>query len=189
MGKMVKRGGLALWSVVSLWWCVWCAADPNIEMEYALQQGNLEGVRFALKNGADINRKGSGQQTPVMAATLQGHDALVRFFLTKKPNLDLAEQQNYTPIHGAGFQGRAAIAKMLIAHGMDPSHRHEDGYTPIHRACWGEEPRHSETVLAFLEAGVAPDEKAASGETPLQIATKTGNKGTITILNKALKDR
>lgn len=53
-------------------------------------------------------------------------------------------------MHGAGFQGRAEIGQLLIAHGINPSDKHTDGFQPIQRACWGREPRHTETVKMFL---------------------------------------
>merc|ERR1712216_441133 len=166
-----------------------CNADPNVEMEYAVNGGNLNGVKKALEMGANINRKGGGQQTPLMAATLGGHTEIVRYLLTKKPDATLGEQQGYTPMHGAGFQGRADIVPLLHAYGLDPSDRHEDGYTPIHRACWGDEPKHAETVRAFLSAGVAPDEKANDGSTPLQLAERTANQDTIKVLKAALQKK
>merc|ERR1711865_899997 len=61
----------------------------------------------------------------------------------------------YTPMHGAGFQGRADIAEILHAHGVEIDHRHTDGSTPLQRACWGREPRHSQTVELMLRAGAS----------------------------------
>jgi len=163
--------------------------NANIEMGYSLQSGSLEGVKKALELGADINKKGSGQQTPLMAAILGGHTEIVKLLLSKNADATLGEQQGYTPMHGAGFQGRADIVPLLQKYGLDPSERHEDGHTPIHRACWGDEPRHAATVTAFLEAGVSPNLPSSDGTTPLQHATKTGNKDTIRVLRAALAEK
>jgi len=47
-------------------------------------------------------------------------------------------------------------------------------FTPIHRACWGREQRHTDTLKVFLDAGVAYDEAATNGQTPLTM-TEDGN--------------
>ena len=74
-------------------------------------------------------------------------------------------QDGYTPIHGACFQGRPQIARALIAHGVDPRTPHSDGYEPAFRATWGRLPRHAETVMVMLEAGVPLDAEDGRGGT------------------------
>ena len=72
---------------------------------------------------------------------------------------------------------------MLIDHGLDPNDRHKDGFTPLHRACWGDTPRHTNTVRVLLEAGVPADQKSSDGKTPLQL---TQNRGTMKVLEEYL---
>ena len=36
---------------------------------------------------------------------------------------------------------------------LPPSTTRIDGHTPLARACWGKEPRHTDTAKVFLEAG------------------------------------
>lgn len=117
-----------------------------------------------------LNAVGPGGQTPLMNAVLSGNVNAVKVLLAANADVTIGEQDGYTPMHGAGFQGRAEIAKLLIAHGLNPSDRHSDGYTPLHRACWGGEPRHTETVRVLLQAGVSPHEKAANGGQPVMMA-------------------
>jgi len=66
--------------------------------------------------------------------------------------------------------------------------RAADGFTPIHRACWGGEKRHTDTVKAFLEAGVPHNQHAKNGLTPLRMVK--GNKATTALLKDwAQKDK
>lgn len=44
---------------------------------------------------------------------------------------------------------------ILKEHGLDLLDTHKDGFIGMHRACWGQEQRHTDTVKAFLEAGVS----------------------------------
>ena len=90
-------------------------------------------------------------------------------------------------MHGAAFQGRADVTRALIQAQLNPSHMHEDGFRPIHRACWGKEPRHTDTVGVLIEGGVKSTEAAKDGSTPLSMAEAAGNQGTIVLLQEAIR--
>ncbi|RHY28829.1 hypothetical protein DYB32_007393 [Aphanomyces invadans] len=147
-------------------------AAPDVAFHKACAGNDVKTVVSILKAAPDVlNEIGpDGGQTCLMRAVLFGSKAVVNHLLSNT-NVDvtIGEKDGYTPLHGAGFQGRAEIAKILIAHGLDPLDQHEDGYTPMHRAAWGGERRHTETVLAFLEAGVPADLKAGDGRTALEM--------------------
>lgn len=44
-----------------------------------------------------------------------------------------------------------------------------DSFWPMHRACWGREPRHTDTVKVYLEAGVSKDLRAAGGQSCMDL--------------------
>ena len=123
----------------------------------------------------------------MMAATLAGNVEIVKFLLQKGADPEIGEKQGYTPMHGAAFQGRADVTRALIQAQLNPSHMHEDGFRPIHRACWGKEPRHTDTVAVLIEGGVKPTEAAKDGSTPLSMAEAAGNQGTIVLLQEAIR--
>ena len=139
--------------------CFAAAAD----IHEAVRANDPVAIQAALDDGEDINKIGTGGQTPLMHGVLTGNGESVKFLLEAKADSSIPEKDGYTPMHGAGFQGRAQIARLLIAHGLNPSDRHKDGFTPIHRACWGNEQRHADTVRAFLKGGVPFDELANNG--------------------------
>merc|ERR1711972_713445 len=113
---------------------------------------NIEALRENIKNNpAGLDKKGPGQQTPLMNAVLTGKDDAVKFLLEAGADTDIGEQDGYTPMHGASFQGRLKIAKMLIAHGLDPMDTHSDGHPAWLRACWGGEERHTELAKFYIK--------------------------------------
>jgi ankyrin repeat protein len=87
---------------------------------------------------------------------------------------------------GAGFQGRAEIADLLIAHGISVHDVHSDGYTPFHRACWGIEPRHTDTVETFLNNGVQGTLLSESGKSCLDM---TSNKQTKKLIRNWIEEQ
>lgn len=119
--------------------------------------------------GADINLQGAGGQTPLMASVLQGNTENVVALLKHNPDVTIGEKDGYTAFHGVGFQGRADMVPIFMEHGLDPLDMHRDGHIGMHRACWGGEKRHTDTVEAFLKAGVPFDHPNANGETPMDM--------------------
>ncbi|KAF0720797.1 hypothetical protein DYB37_004325 [Aphanomyces astaci] len=160
------------------------AAAPDVAFHKACASNDVKTVVSILKVAPGVlNEIGpEGGQTCLMRAVLFGAKGVVTYLLSST-NVDvtIGEKDGYTPLHGAGFQGRAEIAKILIAHGLDPLHQHEDGYAPIHRAAWGGERRHTETVYAFLNAGVPADLKAGDGRTALEM---THSPATVRVLTE-----
>lgn len=137
----------------------------------------------------NIRHRLSGQ-TPIMAATLRGHDNVVEYLLglhknNKKYSIDIMipEKDGYTPAHGAAFQGRGTILKLLHEAGVNiKDDFHKDGYAPLHRACWGNEEKHAHAVFILREVGnVNLGMKAKNGET---CAERTTNEDTKFVLSQ-----
>ena len=70
-------------------------ANPNLELEMgetvlmtAARSGTVEGVRFLIQAGADLNRSESSRdQTALMWAAAQGHSELSGSLLQREPTL------------------------------------------------------------------------------------------------------
>jgi len=150
-------------------------AQEDTPLHTAARADDPAKVEALIAEGAELNAKGNGGQTPLMASVLGGATNAVKVLLEKGADTSIGEKDGYTPFHGAGFQGRAEIAKLLKAHGLDPLDTHSDGYIGLHRACWGREQRHTDTVRAFLKMGVDAEYKAKNGRTCLD---STSNEAT-----------
>ena len=130
----------------------------DADLAAAVEDEDLDAVVEALDAGANVDKyfdvSGEGQ-TPMMYASLSGYTEIASVLLDRGADLSIGmESTAFTPIHGAAFQGQPDVVKLLLDHGEDALHRHKDGFIPMHRACWGNTPRHTEAVLAFLEHGV-----------------------------------
>ena len=162
----------------------------------AIKDDNIAAFRKILSENTgsldsfiNLKDKESGQ-TPVMMSVLRGQTEMVRLLLAEPVvDVSIGEMQGYTVMHGAGFQGRADILRLLLEdkRNIDPRDFHEDGFSPLHRACWGDEPRHTETVRVFLEvAGIPWDLRSEEGTTCYDV---TYNQGTRDLIEKWKKQK
>ena len=114
--------------------------------------------------------------TALMYSSLLGFEKVAKVLLMHGADINSGmANADFTPLHGAAFQGRPGLIKILLAAGADPLHRCADGFIPMHRACWGSTPKHTESVVAFLEHGVdvsidAEDPDQGGRMTPLQMS-------------------
>ena len=144
---MLEKWGSAVLASLGLLFGVLAVGD----IFEAVRRDSMNGIKTALKAGANIDAKGPGGQTPLMHAVLNGKKNAVKYLLKKEADTSIGEKDGYTCMHGAGFQGRYEIAQILIDRGIDPRDKHTDGFEPIERACWGNEERHTATVEVFLK--------------------------------------
>lgn len=165
--------------------CVQLKADVTEEkvkeLFTSISSNDLTEVQSIIDGESDsqlINAQGRGGQTPLMFAVLSGSNTdIVSYLLKANADTSIGEKDGYTAMHGAGFQGRADILKVLIDFGLDPRDTHSDGYEGMHRACWGSEPRHTDTVLVFLNRGNVPfDAKSRDGKTCLEMTRNSATK-------------
>ena len=143
--------------------------DAQSDLTAAVSANDPVLLSAALAAGADINRPGSGGQTPLMQASLGGQAQSVAYLLSQGADPTLGEKDGYTPLHGAALQGRAEAARLLLNDARVPNVAHADGFFPVHRACWGREQRHTDTVRVFLESGEY-QRKTADGKSLLDVA-------------------
>lgn len=165
-----------------------CSADVDATAQLlsAAESGDVAALRAALARSPRVNERGAGGQTALMSACLRGHADAAVILLENGADISLGERDGFTCLHGAGFQGRPdVVTRVLEAFPSAPNGAHTDGFHPIHRACWGREQRHANAVRAFLHAGVPHDLRAGSGETPLEISRRVGNKATEAVLVEA----
>mmetsp|Transcript_34570 Transcript_34570/g.81501 ORF Transcript_34570/g.81501 Transcript_34570/m.81501 type:complete len:194 (-) Transcript_34570:65-646(-) len=154
------------------------AADNSFhEIFESIKEENTASIRSVVENDPSaLESIGPGGQGPLIRAVLTGKAAAVDTLLELGADLATTERDGYNVLHAAGFQGRAEILEVLLqkfaeqkARGgfyLDPStDMHRDGFYPLHRACWGDLPRHTETVKVFLKHGVSPDQPSEEGAT------------------------
>ena len=101
---------------------------PDISIQHAARDGNIETVKQHLAAGADVNAKGELGETPLHFAAQRGHKEIVELLLAKDADVNAKEENGETPLDWAIFgyhvevesEAKAAqkeIADLLRKHG------------------------------------------------------------------------
>ena len=113
--------------------------------------GDVDMMAQLLSRGFDINLHDETGQTPLIAASLAGQDAVASLLIDSKADVMARTQNGMTALHAAAYVGDVEIAKMLIARGADVNDQaNVAGITPLHAAA---EEDHPAVVKQLVEAG------------------------------------
>ncbi len=149
-------------------------ADYDEAMIIAVKTGNIDFVRIILENGADINRKCEGEQSPLAAAIFTGDreisPEMIEFLASNGADVnevfELGENAITTALNVSVTMNRPDIAEILLSYGADPNFRDATGCTPlVYAVLTGEE-----ILRTLLEHGADPDLPDREGRTPLMLA-------------------
>ena len=108
------------------------SASPEERKEQlivAAMAGDVRKVEALLKDGADPNTRGEGEETVLMLAAVNGHDSVVRLLISKGANVNDKTSKGWTALMSAAMKGSTASAKLLIEAGADVKATNCDGIT------------------------------------------------------------
>ena len=93
------------------------ASDATMSLVELCKNGDLEGVKVALKNGADVNTRNEYGQTGLIRAVFNNHNSVVELLL-KTPNIDvnLRSKRGECALHHAlRFSKSHETLKLLLS--------------------------------------------------------------------------
>jgi ankyrin repeat protein len=166
------RGGI-LGSVLNVFSPLNHAPKRKERLIEGAKTGNLEMVKDALDDGADINKsRNNDDKTPLYAASEKGHLEVVRELLARGAAVDAAIYGGWTPLLVAILKGHLEIVRELLARGASVDAAMNGGATPLYVAS---QMGHLEVVRELLERGAAVDAAYDGDYTPLLIASAYGH--------------
>jgi len=96
--------------------------------------GDLEQVKFLIRNGADVNAKYGNGATPLHIAIMNGKIETAHLLIEKGADVNAMARNANTPLHVAALKGDMKTANLLISKGADVNAKTKYGLTPISRA-------------------------------------------------------
>lgn len=154
--------------------------NPDLQMwwHYALEYGHLSLLKTLQLKGCDVH---SPLSRPLLC-----HRELY-YWGGQMQEIALSEDVTY-PITRMTQEGWVEAVKWLLTFEVRIDVQGDMEDTPFQIACAGKKKEHTEILSLFLNTGIDLN-KAKSlclGQTPLQVAKKFGNAGTIVLLEAAL---
>ena len=115
---------------------------PDISIQDAAMQGNLEAVKQHIVAGTDVNAKEDGEMTALHNAAYHGHKEIAEYghkeiaelLITKGAEVNAKDDIDRVPLHGAVGKGHKEIAELLITKGADVNAKSDDYTTPVDEA-------------------------------------------------------
>ena len=143
----------------------------------ASERGNLEIVRYLVKNGADVNFIDACDGTALMEASESGNLEIVKYLVENGANIHFKNYRGETALMNASAKGNLEVVKYLIEKGADVNVISK-GYTALIVAS---DYSHLEVVKHLVEKG-ADVNIIVNGYTALIRASIRGNLEIVKIL-------
>jgi ankyrin repeat protein len=151
----------------------WSEADQALVKAAGSNAGNIESVKQALNDGADVNAKPWGS-TPLYEAALLGHMAIAELLIAEGADVN-AKNRGRTPLHNAAMIGHKEIVELLIAKGADLNAKTDEseedlfdkaGKTPLDEALSNQGFLNESEIVALLRkhGGKTGEELKAEGK-------------------------
>ena len=132
--------------------------EKDIQLRTTAKMGNIEGVKKAIADGANVNaRDNSGNALNHATANrmpradlIGGHKGIVELLIAAGADVNVKNQRGRTPLYDAAIWDRKDIAKLLFAAGADVNAKNKRGKTPLDEAIkW----KHPETADLLRKHG------------------------------------
>lgn len=148
------------------------ASEP--ELIQAAAAGDAERIVRLLRAGANLEARGSGERTALLAAVQTNQIAAARALIQAGANVNARDGIGDSPYLLAGARGRTEILRMTLDAGADLKSTNRFGGTALTPAChYG----HVETVRVLLATKVEIDQINRLGWTCLLEAVILGDGG------------
>ena len=93
------------------------AKAPDISINQAVFDGNIEAVKQHLAAGTDVNAKDDNGWTSLHFAVYYGHKEIVELMIAKGADVNAKDEYGYTLLDRAGFSKQTEIADLIRQHG------------------------------------------------------------------------
>ena len=90
---------------------------PSVDIHQAAERGNIEVVKQAIADGADVNAKDDIGWTPLHPATAAGHKEIVELLIAKGADVNAMDDDGITPLDFAIVDKQSETADLLRKHG------------------------------------------------------------------------
>ncbi|XP_030077772.1 ankyrin repeat and protein kinase domain-containing protein 1 [Microcaecilia unicolor] len=137
-------------------------------LHFTVAQGNIEKVKFVLKQGVNVNSQTVSGHTALTLAVQNKFPEICSILIKHGASVNLPDEDNWSPLHFAAQIGDDRIVRLLLDHQADVDAREHDGWTPLHLASQN---GFENVVRVLLTRHSDPNSQENDGKTPLHVAS------------------
>jgi len=105
--------------------------SANHDFVKAVKSGDLEGIKTALDNGANVNMKDDYGDTALIRASDRGKIDMARLLLDYGADVNVRGYRGDTPLMLVSREGYYSMVKLFLDHGADVNIRNDKGETAL----------------------------------------------------------
>jgi ankyrin repeat protein len=191
--RRIPSLGLAIGGVLAFMWTFATPASQVVSLGVvyatetvdqaliaAAQNGNVDGVKRLLADGANVETLDRYGRPLLDVATACGQTEVVKILLTAGANANAGTGNRKTALHIAAAYGKTDIVKALLAAGAGIDVADEDGNSPLHIAVTN--PTSRQIVKDLIDAGAKVDAVNKNGMQPIHLAARYAEADTVQTL-------
>ena len=146
----------------------------------AAEKGDLDGVKAAVENGADIEERGGRLKgTALHHACSMGYFSITEYLIQRGAEVNSRDKDDSLPIHDACRRGNLDTVKFLINKGSDFTSTNKFGRTPLHVASLN---GHAPLVEYLIQRGAEVNSRDEDRFLPTHGACMKGHLDTVQLL-------
>lgn len=149
--------------------------DGTGPLHMAATRGFIETASILLQHGASVNALDRSDRTPLLLAVSRGLDEMVKLLISHGAKVNVEDILGYTPLCQAVWQQEKEIVRVLLAAGAKLTHSDR----LLHCAILHRRPDIAELLIS---AGSIVNLRDDSGDTPLIIASRSGQVNIVNLL-------
>ncbi len=124
--------------------------SPDISIQDAIKEGDIQSVMQHLAAGTDVNAKDERGETAMFSAVIGGYKEIIKMLVNKGADVNEKNNAGFTPLHEGSYTGQKEIVELLITCGADVNTMKIDGMTPLDMASFG---NHNEIAALLRNHG------------------------------------
>ena len=108
--------------------------SPDISIQDAIKEGDIQSVMQHLAVGTDVNAKDDRGETAMFSAVIGGYKEIIKMLVNKGADVNVKNNAGFTPLHEGAYSGQKEIVELLVTCGADVNTMKIDGMTPLDMA-------------------------------------------------------
>lgn len=154
-------------------------AKPQEALVQAIRCDNEEAVRYAIREGADVNLPDINGLPPLLLAYQLGQFSVARLLVENGADLQRGCPDGCTALMAMTKLGKTDEVEFLLKNKANPNSSDLRGTTPLHVAAMRLNIR---LIAALMNAGGDPHVENQRGVTPISMAKRNGKKGLANVM-------